>query len=47
MYLEPETSPLFKPNCAEKGNLSTFEKFFKGKNYIEFASVLNSVMNKD
>ena len=47
IYLEPETSPLFKPNCPEKGNFSTFEKFFRGKNYIEFASVLNSVTNKD
>ena len=47
MYLEPETTPLFKPNCAEKGNLSTLEKFFRGKNYIDFASVLNSVTNKD
>ena len=30
-----------KSNYTEKGNSSTFEKFFREKNYIEFAPALN------
>ena len=34
-----------QPNYAKKGILSTFEKFFKGKNYIEFAPALNLTLS--